>query len=88
MSRDGSLAARTERETASQPVHASSAAPAVVPERSRARRSFWQVFGTPTILAVVSTVGLIAALIGDGLYDAVSWITLAIPVVVIARFLK
>jgi cation transport ATPase len=61
------------------------------PDRARsqrARRSFWQVFGVPIVLGAVSIVGLIAALVGNGFYDAVSWITLSIPVIVIAKYLR
>jgi len=54
----------------------------------RARRTFWQVFGVPIVLGLVSIIGLVAALVGDGLYDAVSWITLSIPVVVILKYLR
>jgi uncharacterized membrane protein YhaH (DUF805 family) len=54
----------------------------------RSRRTYWQVFGMPYILALVSAVGLLAALIGDGWYDAISWITLVVPVVVIAKSIR
>jgi len=36
-------------------------------------RSLTQIFGAPLVIAVVSTVGLISALVGDGWWDAVSW---------------
>jgi hypothetical protein len=64
---------------------------AIEPTRTqskRARRTFWQVFGIPIVLGLVSTVGLIAALVGNGLYDAVSWIALTIPVIVILKYLR
>jgi len=54
----------------------------------RGRRTFWQVFGAPIVLGVVSTAGLIVALAGNGLYDALSWITLGIPVIVIVKYLR
>lgn len=40
-----------------------------------------RVFGMPLLLAVASLVGLIAALVGDGVWDAVSWLTLGAPTV-------
>lgn len=35
----------------------------------------------PLVLAAVTTAGLLAALFGDGAWDLVSWIALAIPAV-------
>jgi hypothetical protein len=43
-------------------------------------RSFWQIFAAPVLIGVLSVVGLVAALVGDGWWDGVSWLTLAIPV--------
>jgi hypothetical protein len=43
------------------------------------------VFGQPILWAVVSAIGLLAALLGDGVWDALSWIMLGAPVVVILR---
>jgi hypothetical protein len=55
----------------------------------RSLRTFWQIFGAPIGLAVISLVGLVIALVGSGtLYDAVSWITLTIPVIVILKYLR
>lgn len=39
-----------------------------------------QIFAMPTAIALLSLFGLIAALSGDGLRDAVSWIGLAAPI--------
>jgi hypothetical protein len=44
---------------------------------------FRRVWAAPAAIAVVSLVGLVAALLGDGLNDWVSWIGLAVPLVVI-----
>lgn len=46
-----------------------------------------RTFAAPLAIAAASLVGLVAALVGDGLADAVSWIALAVPlgVVVWAR---
>lgn len=34
----------------------------------------------PIVLAVVTAVGLLSALLADGIWDVLSWVTLAIPV--------
>lgn len=39
-------------------------------------RSNWQVFRMPLLLAALSLLGLSAALLGDGLADLVSWLSL------------
>ena len=49
----------------------------------RGRLSLRQVFAAPLALAILSTVGLISALVGDDLWDVLSWLTLAVPVAVI-----
>lgn len=38
------------------------------------------VFGVPVIVAILSLFGLIAALIGDGVWDGIGWLTLGVPV--------
>ncbi|MCL4244087.1 MAG: hypothetical protein KJ002_03005 [Candidatus Dadabacteria bacterium] len=43
---------------------------------------FLHVFGKPIILALISMAGLIAALVGDGVWDVVSWIALGYIVAV------
>ena len=35
-----------------------------------------RTFGVPAVIALASAVGLVSALIGDGVFDAVSWIAL------------
>lgn len=45
--------------------------------------TFRRVWAVPATIAVVSLVGLVAALLGDGLNDWISWIGLAVPLVVI-----
>lgn len=42
-----------------------------------------RVFGVPLVLAVASVIGLISALVGDDIWDVLSWLTLAVPVAVI-----
>ncbi len=46
---------------------------------------FLYVFGVPMILAALSVFGVVSALLGDGVWDVLSWITLSIPVAVIVR---
>ena len=46
--------------------------------------SLRRVFGVPLLLAIATVIGLISALLADGIWDALSWITLALPMVVAA----
>ncbi|EJF71382.1 MULTISPECIES: hypothetical protein [Pseudomonas] len=41
--------------------------------------SFWKVFGIPLAIGLLSAAGLFAALLGDGLWDSLSWVGLGIP---------
>ncbi|UVL61264.1 hypothetical protein LOY54_25235 [Pseudomonas sp. B21-032] len=45
------------------------------------RRSsgFWSVFGIPTVIALLGALGLFAALLGDGGWDALAWVGLGLP---------
>jgi hypothetical protein len=49
--------------------------------------SLGQIFAAPLVVAVISSLGLIAALVGDGWWDGVSWAALAVPVLLYAFFL-
>jgi hypothetical protein len=49
----------------------------------RGRLSLRQVFAAPLAIAILSTVGLISALVGDDIWDVLSWLTLTVPVAVI-----
>ena len=50
---------------------------------ARARRqSLGDIFLIPAIIAVVSCAGLISALVGDDIWDVLSWLTLSVPVAV------
>jgi len=40
----------------------------------------------PLAIVVLSIVGLISALVGDDIWDVLSWLTLAVPVAVILWF--
>jgi hypothetical protein len=46
-----------------------------------------QIFAAPVAVAIVSLVGLLAALVGDGWWDAASWAALAVPVALYLLFL-
>lgn len=50
----------------------------------RGARSPRSIFAVPIVIAVLSIVGLVSALTGDGLRDALSWAALAAPVAVVA----
>lgn len=54
----------------------------------RIRCSVVSVFAVPVVLALASLVGLVAALVGDGVYDVVSWFGLAAPMVALAWALR
>jgi hypothetical protein len=47
---------------------------------------FLRVFGPPLLLAVVSVIGLLSALLGDGIWDVLSWLALGTPIAVVARY--
>ncbi|ERF83264.1 hypothetical protein JQ559_07670 [Bradyrhizobium viridifuturi] len=52
-----------------------------------AHRTLTQIFAAPLVIAIVSTVGLISALVGDGWWDAVSWVALGLPVLLYLLFI-
>ncbi|QHV95129.1 hypothetical protein [Spirosoma endbachense] len=47
---------------------------------------FWHIWTIPLLLGIISLGGLISALVGDTIWDVLSWLTLSIPLLVIARF--
>lgn len=47
------------------------------------RQSVREVFFIPILLSVAVLIGLVSALIGDGIWDMVSWLTILAPVVVV-----
>lgn len=51
--------------------------------RDRASTTVRQMWQTPSIVALITLIGLVAALVGDGWHDALSWAALSIPVIVI-----
>ena len=50
------------------------------------RQGLRAIFLAPLLIATVSTAGLISALVGDGVWDVVSWIGLSVPVVVMVWY--
>lgn len=50
--------------------------------RQARRHGLWRVFRWPLLIGLASAAGLVSALVGDGVWDAVSWATLSLPLVV------
>jgi len=46
----------------------------------RGRRTAREIFAIPALVGMLSAAGLASALVGDGVWDAVSWLALLIPV--------
>ncbi|KPA87412.1 MULTISPECIES: hypothetical protein [Pseudomonas] len=44
--------------------------------------SFWKVFAIPLLIAVLTAAGLFTALLGDGLWDTLSWLGLGVPTLI------
>jgi hypothetical protein len=42
-----------------------------------------RVFLIPCVLAIVSALGLVSALVGDGIWDGLSWLALTAPLATI-----
>lgn len=51
-------------------------------------RTARQIFAAPALIAVLSGIGLVTALVGDGVWDVVSWLTLALPIVLYVVFVE
>lgn len=49
-------------------------------------RTLTQIFYLPAIFATITLIGLSSALFGDGAWDALSWVTLACPIVATVYF--
>lgn len=41
-----------------------------------------QIFAIPLLIGVMSIVGLVAALVGDGIWDGLSWLMLVTPILI------
>jgi hypothetical protein len=50
----------------------------------RGKGDFRRVFGMPLLIAAISAIGLVSALLGDGVWNLVSWLALGLPLAVIA----
>ncbi|NHK26533.1 hypothetical protein FF098_001270 [Parvularcula flava] len=48
----------------------------------RKRLSLRAIFAIPLFIAVTSLIGLVTALVGNDLWDALSWLTLGLPVAI------
>lgn len=46
----------------------------------------WRTFRAPLAIAAVTFIGLISALVGDGIWDALSWVSLTLPLAVIVWY--
>jgi hypothetical protein len=49
----------------------------------RPRRSTWQVYRWPLLFALLSVMGLVCALVGDGAWDVLSWLSLGVVVIAV-----
>lgn len=52
--------------------------------KRRAPLPLLAIFGIPAVIALVTTAGLVTALLDDGLVDALSWAALSVPVLAAA----
>ncbi|UWU73741.1 hypothetical protein N2603_27105 [Bradyrhizobium huanghuaihaiense] len=50
------------------------------PNPARHHRSAWDVFRVPLLIGLVCAAGLGLALVGDGIWDGLSWLALSLPV--------
>ncbi|MGC4059493.1 MAG: hypothetical protein QM749_01000 [Aquabacterium sp.] len=48
--------------------------------RTEGVQSAWQVFRFPTVLGLLTAIGLISALMGDDGWDVLSWIVMFAPI--------
>ena len=53
----------------------------------RSRQSKRKIFAAPAVVGVLSAIGLTAALLGDDVWDGLSWITLLVPIMLYAGFI-
>lgn len=55
---------------------------------SSQRRSLWAIFRMPILLATLSIIGLVSALLGDDVWDVLSWLTLGVPIAMTCWYLR
>lgn len=48
------------------------------------RQTTAEIFTIPAVLALLGGAGLIFALVGDGIWDGLSWLALSVPIVIFA----
>jgi hypothetical protein len=53
----------------------------------RSLRTLRQIFALPIMIGILSPVGLLAALVGDGWWDGLSWAALSLPVLLYLFFM-
>lgn len=49
---------------------------------------FWRLWGWPLVIGLLSVAGLVSGLVADGWGDAVSWVGLGIPVLVMGWYAR
>jgi hypothetical protein len=54
---------------------------------NKAQYSSREIYQWPVALACITLCGLLFALFGDGIWDAASWMLLAVPLIVVASHL-
>jgi hypothetical protein len=52
----------------------------------RSGSRFVAIYRAPVLIALITIAGLLAALLGDGIWDAVSWLALSVPIAVVMWF--
>jgi hypothetical protein len=50
-------------------------------------KTLWEIFKMPLLMALLTVIGLLSALLGNGVFDVVSWVCLSIPVYACRRLL-
>jgi hypothetical protein len=55
---------------------------------NKTRASLWRAYRVPALLGVISLIGLISALLEDGLFDVISWLLLGAIVMAMWPALK
>jgi len=51
----------------------------------KARKTFLGLWGMPILLASLSIFGLVAALLGDGIWNLLGWSSLSVPLLLITK---
>lgn len=50
------------------------------------KKSFQKLWGMPILLALLSLFGLIAALLGEGVWDWLGWFALSVPLFLVIKY--